>query len=145
MSYERETKEQTLTVGDRLNYPFIIANQILKIQEARVQKSREYDPQEVEEAVKGLLGLIPDPKRDEQFISEVKSSIETVKIDVRPLFCGIRVGEPIYDEHPMYNVEKLEHACVNLLDRLGMLGKIEWTELFTGRRWTEEDDAEIPT
>jgi hypothetical protein len=132
-----ETEIPNLTIRDKLNVPYLLASQILTVQKAVL--NTEFSKEEIREAVMGLLALIPDNWRDEEFEDELEEAKVTIKIDVRPMWCGVRgsleyckeAGIEPYEYKTSFGSFKVFHACINLLQRRGLMSqftRIEKTE-----------------
>jgi hypothetical protein len=137
-----------LTVKDRLNFPYLLANQILTFQQSLiVEGDTEYRSQE---ALKGLVNMIPVAWKDPQFHEELEKAVKKVKIDNRPVVVkGIRMNEETCKKLGVkpYTIEKevdyykLFQACMNLLNRRGLLSKLHRIEVLEG---VDFDTVEIP-
>jgi hypothetical protein len=130
MSSQQQTQEQNLMLGDRINWPYILAVAVLKFQEAIVKVEGEQSEQEVREAALFLRSLIPDAwvKADEKWKEELKKVVITKKVDMRKEWCGRRVGKPKFQNEEIVEPYKLGHACVNVFHRRGLLSKTIFTE-----------------
>ena len=132
--------EAQLTIRDRINYPYILGNQLITIQKAIL--SGQYGEAEIAQSVEALVHIIPDEMTDDRFKEEVEEAIIETEIDVRPTFCGVRLsvaickeqGYPISYKSQDYDYMRLLHACVNLLYRRGMITKRVFTEIMTYER-----------
>jgi len=67
-----EVFEAELTLKDRLNFPYLLANQILTFQKAIL--NLEFSEREIREAIEGLVHLIPQAWKDEQFGKDMKKA-----------------------------------------------------------------------
>jgi len=130
MSKEQRTQDQNLMLGDRINWPFILASSVLRFQEAIVKVEGEQSEQEVREAALFLRALIPDQwiKGDEAWEKELKEIVTTTEVDTRKEWCGKKVGPPKYVLKEDVDPYKLGHACVNMFHRRGLLSKTIFTE-----------------
>lgn len=99
----------------------------------------------VRETVMVIFDWIPDIwfEEDEEFQEDIKrAKIEQIT-DVRPIFCGQKATAEWCRQHGiepfkrtvMYNHHLLLKACVNLLERRGLLSKKVFKEIMTGRRF----------
>jgi hypothetical protein len=127
-----------ITIKDRINHPYILASQILTIQKAIL--NLENSAQITQEAVEGLIHIIPDPWKDEDYKKELQEAYVDKEIDIRPEFCGNKATLIFCQKHKV-NTTKTEkrlhywkglQACINLLDRRGMISKKIFTEIMTG-------------
>lgn len=132
--------EAQLTLKDRLNYPYLLANQILTFQKALL--TQEFSEKQVKETIRGLVRLIPESWHDNQFKKDVEDATKTEKIDMRPLVAGrIRVSEQVckelgivaFKEVESFNHYEVFQACINLLDRRGLTSRRTFIEKMTGR------------
>jgi len=119
-----------LTLKDRLNFPYLLANQILTYQKAIL--NMEYSEGEIREAIDGFVHMIPQEWKDDDFKKEMEKAEITIKIDMRPSFCGISASEKFCEAHKItsfkekktFDHRKVFQACMNLLYRKKMLSKI---------------------
>lgn len=129
-----------LTVGERINHPFLLAGDWMKFSQAVVKEEGMQSEQEVREAALNFESSIPDELKDDEFYKERKKSVTKVKVDARPIWCGVRVGEPKYTTEEKIEPYRLKRACVNLLQRIGYLSKMKVTQILTGETFTKEDE-----
>lgn len=127
MSFE---KTEGLTIGDRLNYPYILSKAILYFLDAIVKSEGEYSQQEAEESAKAIrcLMLKSWTKGDKDFEKDIEKATIVEKVDLRPKWCGIPVGDPVFKEVTKYEPYLTAEAGINLLDRRGLLSKKVFTE-----------------
>jgi len=132
--------EAQLTLKDRLNFPYLLANQILTFQKAIL--NLEYSEREIREAIEGFVHLIPESWKDDKFKDDMTKARVKRKKDVRPIVTGSirmsqkaceQLGIPAFKEEESFDYYKMFQACVNLLDRRGLTSKRSFTEKFTGR------------
>lgn len=124
-----------LTIKDKVNFPFILANAILNFHNAIIKEEGLQSEQAVREAVLCLFNSIPASWRAEdiELKKDLKKALKTRKIDVRPEWCGRKVGTPKYQKEYYIEPYALYHACINVMDRKGLLSKAEKTEVIEGR------------
>lgn len=129
----KQYESQGLTLGDRLNYPYILANAILSFETAIVKNEGEYSEQEIYEASQGLYYLLPRAwsVKDNQFEKDIEEAKYIQLIDNRKFWCGRRIGKPQWREVERFNPYKLFHASINLLNRRGMLSKKKIYEIMS--------------
>lgn len=134
--------EALLTIKDRLNFPYLIARQIITYQQAIL--NTEHSDREIQEAINGLVELIPDSWKDNKWKDELKQAEVIENKDLRPVVAGnVRMNEevckelgiPAFKEEKTCDPNKLFHACMNLLDRRGLITKISRTEKVLGEEW----------
>lgn len=127
--------EAELTLKDRLNFPYLLANQILTFQKAIL--NLEFSEREIREAIESFVHLIPEDWKDQKFEDEIKKAKTVKKTDVRPVVAGgIRMSEetckeleiPDYKEEEVFDYYKMFQACINLLNRRKMLSKVNPVE-----------------
>jgi len=127
-------READLTLKERVNFPYLLANQILTIQKAfLVADSSEISEREKRDAILGFVYLIPNTWKDKKFEKEIKEAIIKQKKDRRPRVAGnIRMskevckelGIPAFVEKETFDYYKMFQACMNLLERKQYLSKI---------------------
>ena len=136
-----EQQLPSLTIKDKMNYPYLLAAQFLTIQKAIL--NREYSEEEINASILGLVSMIPESWMDDDWEKQEKDAKITKKIDIRPVFCGIPTsmeyckdnGITIYEEEQTFDYYKLFHACVNLLDRRGIITRRAKIEKHLGERF----------
>jgi hypothetical protein len=123
-------QEQSLTLGDRINYPFILANYLLKFGEAIVQPEGAQSEQQVREAALVLFNSMPDIwiAKDEQFKKDLDNAVVPRKVDLRPLWCGKRIGPKKEEETKEIQPYRLYNAVINVFQRRGYLSKAIYNE-----------------
>jgi len=141
-----------LTLGDKINWPFILGNMILKFQDAIVKVEGEQSEQEVREAALCLYNAIPKSWHDDGFKEDRKEAITYQIIDNRNLWCERRIGAKIFKGKDTNQIkeEKLDpyrlfNACVNLLDRRGLISKKNIAEVSDGNKFDPNKLQEIMT
>lgn len=138
--YEDELK---LTLGDRINYPYLMGEAIRTFLQTTVKAEGEESPQEILNAALNCLGLIPDGWRiDKEFETDLKRALIITRADSRKSWCGVRVGSPNYSTKITLRPDKLFHAVINLLQRRGLMEKTIFREIFTGKV-TKKEEKEL--
>ncbi len=130
--------EAKLTMRDRLPISFILTNALITIQKSIL--NIKYSSEEIREAIQGFVAMIPDSLKDEDFDKEISKAIQVIRIDNRPVFCGVPASDKYCQRKgivPIRYVQtfdffKVLHACFNLLMRKNMLMKGQPKEIFTG-------------
>lgn len=124
----------SLTIGDKINWPFILANAILKFQESITKPEGMQSPQQVREAALVIYNMIPASWYviDQLFTEDLENAITKIEVDTRVIWCGVRCGN--LEDHPPRTEEVLDpyrlvNACVNLLDRRGYISKKVWKQI----------------
>ncbi len=133
-----------LNIRDKLDYPYRVDQQIETFQKATL--NTDYSRREIEESINGLVHLMPSRWRDEKFTTDIDNAKAKVQQDIRPVFAGVRMNVelceardiPITQEVEVVDYFKMLLACIDLLDRLGMLSRREFTEAPTGMPFGEE-------
>jgi len=141
--------EGELTLKDRLNFSYLLANQILTFQKAIL--NLEFSEREIREAIEGFVHLIPKNWKDDQWKEEIEAAKIKKKIDVRPEFCGVKPsleyckenGVPIFKEKETFDYYKMFQACINLLDRKKMLSRVMRIEELEGIDFESVAETEI--
>ena len=145
--------EIQLTIRDRINYPYVLANQILTIQRVLLN---EEATKEVIDSVEALVHQIPDLYKDESFQKEMEAATLKIDKDIRPMFGGIPIddftckelGVPITKEVIEKDPWAILQAVFNLLQRRSMLTRRSFVEkivLKPSQKDTEYDDENKDT
>jgi len=136
--------EAQLTLKDRLNFPYLLANQILTFQRALL--ALEFSEREIRETIEGFVHMIPESWKDEQFNEDMDKATIKRKIDIRPKFCGLSATletckklkiEP-FMKVTTFDYYDLFQACINLLDRRGLTSRRTFTEKMLGKPFKGE-------
>lgn len=141
-----------LALRDRLNHPFLLANGIYVFQHTTTDQTNQEAV--VKETVMALYDIIPDMWEDDQFNRDIERARTAQVADVRPEFCGNKASLAWCESHEVpptqqivvFNHHLIMKACINLLDRRGLLTKKVFKEIFTGKRFKGkkgQDVAEI--
>ena len=134
--------EAQLTLKDRLNFPYLLANQILTFQKAIL--NLEFSEREIRESIEGFIHLIPDDWKDDEFQKEMNATKIKQKKDMRPQITGtVRMSEkacrelgiPAFVEEEVLDYYKIFQACINLLKRKGLISQVITTDKATGERY----------
>lgn len=146
------TDEVQLTIRDRINYPYILANQILTIQRVLLD---EEAAKEVIDSVEALVHQIPDLYKDEAFKKEIKAAVLEIRKDIRPKFGGISMDDDVCKELGIPTMEKvierdpwaMLQAVINLLQRRSMLTRRSFVERivlkpFDDTEYDEENESQ---
>lgn len=151
MSHQQTQQQDSLILGDRINYPYLLANALLNFQNAIIKVEGQQSEQEVREAVLCIYTLIPDvwTKADKDFHKDKKKAVITRKIDVRKEWCHRKIGEPKFEDEEVIDPYKLLHACINVFQRRGLLSKTIFTEKMVPEpedfeKAKEDKDDELP-
>ena len=138
----------SLTIKDKLNYPYLLAMQFITIQ--KVILNMEFSQREIKEAVLGLVQMIPDSWKDEDWEKDEKEAEIKTEIDHRRFWCGVKMlpelyvkqyGKSPFETILEYNPNKLFHAAVNLLDRRGLITRRAKVEKHLGEKWDGGEKA----
>jgi hypothetical protein len=141
---QRKENQFDLTIRDRLNFPYLLGLQVETFQKSILNK--DFSRREIEESIQGLVNVIPTRWKDKKFKDDLESAKAKVQVDIRPAFAGVRMKKelceirkiPIIQETIVIDYFKMLQACIDILDRLGMLSKREYTEAPTGMPFGEE-------
>ena len=136
-----------LAIRDRMNHPFLLANGIYVFQHTTTDQTNLESV--VRETVMALYDIIPDMWEDDEFNKDIERAKTQQTADVRPDFCGQQAtpewcqahGIPAVRTVVVYNHHLIMKACINLLDRRGMLTKKIFKEIFTGKRFKGKTGA----
>jgi hypothetical protein len=142
--------EAKLTIRDRLPTNMLLLYTFLNINKAL--KDIKVSAEEIGESILGLVAMIPDELRDDQFIEELNNANEEIIIDNRPQYCGVKASEKYckrmgiepYLISTRLNYFEMYHAVFNLLMRKHMLLKIQPKEIMTGIPFEKEEDELDP-
>lgn len=136
-----------LAIKDRMNHPFLLANAIFIFQHTTTDQTNQESV--VREIVMALYDIIPDMWEDPEFTRDIERAKTQQTMDARPDFCGQKAtpewcqthGIPAAQTVVIYNHHLIMKACINLLDRRGLLTKKIFKEIFTGRRFQKKPGA----
>ena len=143
--YRKEQEEYTLSIGDRLNYTYLLSKQILTLIEIQAREDLNEDLLKI--PIKASVAMVPDRLRDEEFENAIKEAMKPEMVDVRPRFAGKpldesvckELGFPIKEEREKMDTYATLHALFNLWQKRKMLTRINWLELVTGERFDSDD------
>lgn len=126
----QDQQDQGLMLGDRINWPYILGMNVLKVDDAIVKAEGHQSEQQVREASLALYDKIPDAwvAEDSKWKADLENAIVTVEVDDRPLWCGVRVGELKTRKEERIHPHRLLRACVNVFNRRGLLSKTIFQE-----------------
>lgn len=147
-SVTSEEIEAELTLRDRINFPYLLAQQIMTFQQAILNMDLSTD--EINEAIEGLLRMIPESWKDDKFSKAVEDAVSKVTVDVRPTYCGLKASYKFCIDNgivPTIEQEEKDYyalfqACIDLFDRRQLLSKYAYTEIMTGRRFKKAQELE---
>ncbi|MCJ7459220.1 MAG: hypothetical protein MUP17_09535 [candidate division Zixibacteria bacterium] len=137
--------EAKLTMRDRLPTNILLLYTFLNIN--KTIKDIKFSADELREAMLALVAMIPDELRDPEFLKDLTTCTQSVFIDVRPQFCGVKASVeycrrkkiPTHQEIRQINYFDMYHAVFNLLMRKHMLLKIQPKEIMTGLPYHSQD------
>jgi len=144
--------EAQLALKDRINFPYLLANQILTVQKSiLVADTSIASNREIREAINCLVHLIPNSWKDKDFDNDLKKAEIIEKIDIRPRFCGLPASVKFCEEHGLvsykentsFEYHKVFQACMDLLQRKQMLTKIQRVEKLEGIIFEELEESAI--
>jgi len=131
-------EQQSLVLGDRLNWPFFLGSGMLKYIESLVREEGNLSEQQAREATLVLFNMCPSAWVDKQFQEDLKKCVDIVEVDDRKEFCGVKIGKPKMRKEEKIDPHRLTHAVVDLWYRRNLLNKPIWTEIFTGESFKGE-------
>ena len=111
---------------ERINYSYVMLEQIRIVDTTYLTG----DENQINLAIQGLYDNIPESWHDDKFRDDVEKAKVIKKIDLRPVVVGhIRLDESVckelgiesYRQEVTFNYSAMYRACINLLDRLGIL------------------------
>ena len=114
------------TISEKLDYKTVLISGLNIVQQAILQGI----PSVSEAAIWSLYNLIPTNWHDEQFKKDIEVSYYVWEKDIRPIVvAGVRMSEeackknniPTFIEIKCIDYFKMLNACVNLMERLGVL------------------------
>lgn len=147
-----QSDELSLSIGDRLNYPYLTGKQILALIEMQ-SKREELTEEVIKIPIKALLNMIPTRLRDEDFTKDLKEAIKNEDVDIRPNFAGRKMDKelceelkvPVSENREVMDPFKTLNAIFNLFQRRKMLLRVNWVEVVTGEpydpEWEKEAEA----
>jgi hypothetical protein len=152
MSKEMIQEDISLTIRDRVDWPYLISYSINTLFLA--MRRDTLNEWEIQTIVEYIEGLIPMSIRliDKKYEEELKAATKDKKLDKRPHFGGVPLSEEACKLQGIVPYEMVKvvppvvkfNAIINLLNRLGVVTKKEYTEKFTGRRATPEMEVYDP-
>ena len=127
-------------IRDRLHYTWLLQEQVRTFQKSVLNVN--YSRREIEEAIRGLVAMIPDiwKENDKQWKTDYDKATTEVIGDGRPSFAGVKMSKELCKERKVPMSKKVKvtdyfivlQAVFNKLFRMGMLSKREWQEGTTG-------------
>lgn len=134
-----------------MNHAFLLATGVMMFQ--KTTTTQESSDALVRETVMALFDLIPDVWEDPDFKEDITRGRTEQIQDVRPNFCGETAsiqwcqshGAPAYQKIVVYNHHLLMKACINLLERRGLLSRKVFKEIFTGKRFKKPETQDMAT
>ena len=137
-----EKEFPTLTIKGKLDFPYLLARQIITYQQAIL--NTEHSEREIQEAINGLVEMIPESWKDSEWEKEIKEANVEEKVDVGPPVAGsirmdeatcLSLGIPKWKIVKTKDSNKLFHSCIDLLNRRGMLSRVTKIEKMLGERF----------
>ena len=140
LSSPKPVEEQGLVLGDRMNWPYILATSVINLHNAIRKVEGEQSEQEVREAALAVFNSIPSAwvLADDQFREDLKKCFDSVEFDKRREWCGRKVGPPKIEREERLNPWRLYHTCVDVFNRRNLLSKPVFTEVATGRKFQKK-------
>ena len=128
-------EQQSLVLGDRLNWSFFLGSGVLKFLEAIIREEGNLSEQQVREATLAISDMCVTDWVDEKYQEDLKKCIDQIEVDDRKEFCGLKVGKKKSHFEERINPHRLAHSCYDLWYRRNLLNKPVWTEVSTGRSY----------
>jgi hypothetical protein len=135
---------KNLTIRDRINFSYILGEYELKLSEVLNLKE---DPglQSFRAFVNWFIHTLPDDWKDNIYYDQMDEARKEVVADIRPSICGHPLDPgyceknkiPLYEIQVYYDPFKQQQAVINLLYRLGLLSRVKYREISTGRKFQE--------
>ena len=146
----QEFPEAQLQIRDRLPYNFLLSQSIMTFQKAIL--NIQYSAEELREAAEGLVNMIPAAWKDKNFEEDLMHASIGIPVNATPAFCEIPASEEYCRKHGIETVTviksfdyfKVFNAVINLLNRRHMLLKLQYKEIFTGRKAKKGQKAYEP-
>jgi hypothetical protein len=143
----KEILERT-TITETLDYKSLLINALSSVNVSILEGKAEI----TNNAIWTLRNLIPSAWQDEQFRNDIDKCYIEKKVDIRPEFCGNKASLKFCEKHKLdpYRTEKrIEHfqmlsACVNLLERLGVLMRRTPKAWIAAKSGVNPNDGENP-
>ena len=98
----------------------------------------EYSEREIKEAIEGFVHLIPETWKDTKWEEEIEKAKTSKEVDARPEWCGRKIGTPKIEQQESFDHYKMFQACINLLERKGLVAKVIMTDKITGQRYDDQ-------
>ena len=146
MSEPQFSIPETAQLRDKIDWPYWV--NIAGITVFNILKDKDNYPAEtVQNTILFMEQLIPSAFRnaDPEYKKLMISLDETRDVDIRPEFGGVKasletckkLGIPISKKEKIVKPVERFGAIIDLLNRLNVLTKMEYTEFFTGEKWDE--------
>jgi hypothetical protein len=143
----KEILEKT-TISEIIDYKSLLINTLSSVNTSILEGNLEI----TNNAIWTLRNLIPSAWQDEQFKKDIEQCYIENKKDIRPEFCGNKASLKFCEKHKIepYKTEKrIEHfqmlsACVNLMERLGILMRRTPKAWIAAKSGVNPNDGESP-
>ena len=130
------SEERQLSLrGNELNTSYIYGTQWLVF--AKSVLGEQFSEEQIRDSVKAFIHSIPATWKDKKFAKQLKKASEIVRVDKRPVVAGnfrmseetcLSLGIPAYEDVEEQNYFLMFQACVDLLQRRKLLGKVNPVE-----------------
>lgn len=138
--------QDTAHLRERIDWPYLVNFGILRL--FSIMSEKEVYPYEnIDNLTKFLERLIPSFYRvqDPKYQEAITKGTHTVKVDIRPTFCGARISYEVCEREGIPHTEEIEEidpvdrfgAIIDLFQRLNALLKLDRVEVFTGETWED--------
>jgi len=127
--------ESRLSIKDKIPLAQLLFYTFLSVNKSIL--NIKYSEAEITEIIRAEIAMIPDEKRDPEFMEELRTACYSILVDVKPEFCGTkasmdyckRKGIPAFVREWRPDNFKMHHAVFNLLCRRGMLSKTQMKQI----------------
>lgn len=143
----KEILERT-TITETLDYKSLLINALSSVNTSILEGNSEI----TNNSIWTLRNLIPSAWQDEQFKKDLEQCYIDKETDIRPEFCGVKATLKFCQKHKIDTSKKekrIEHfqmlsACVNLMERLGILMRRTPKAWIAAKSGVTPDDGESP-
>lgn len=152
MSYstKRPSRGSELTIRDRINFSYILAEYEIKLGSV-LDVVKDPGLNQFRALVSWLIHTIPDGWKDPKFTEDMDLSKIKVLEDIRPRICGTPLSDrycesrniPVTRETIITDPFREHQAIINLWYRRGLLSRVKYREISSGKKFDRTKDQEI--